>query len=193
MSCLITLESFRVYSGATVSSEDGRITAIIEGVSDLVSRYTHRDFEFNAYDEAFDIWDYDIDVVKVRNFPIVSVVGLTDDGNLIASSKYKIYKREGVIALKERTYISQYYRRDHFFTKGYQTVEVSYWGGHEIIPDSLQLAVKMASNRLYNEIGSEDMLSEKIGAYQYTKKTMSPEEFFTPTEKLILNLYKPIT
>jgi len=189
----VTLESFRVYSGVTISSEDGRITAVIEGVSDLVSKYIHRDLEFNAFDEYFDIEDFDVDTIKVRNFPIVSVVGLTDNGNLVDISKYKVYKREGVIVLKERTYVSQYYRNHDFFTKGAQTVSVSYWGGFELIPDSLQLAVKMASNRLYSEIGNEDMLSEKIGDYQYTKKTLNPEEFFTSTEKLILNLYKPIT
>src|SRR3989304_8183218 len=142
MSCLVTLESFRVYSGVTISSEDGRITAVIEGVSDLVSKYIHRDLEFNAFDEYFDIEDFDVDTIKVRNFPIVSVVGLTDNGNLVDISKYKVYKREGVIVLKERTYVSQYYRNHDFFTKGAQTVSVSYWGGFELIPDSLQLAVK---------------------------------------------------
>lgn len=192
MSCLVTIESFRAYSGISVISEDSKITGIIEGVSDMVSRYCHRDFGFNAFDENFDIWDFDEDTIHVRNYPIVSVVGLTDDGNLVDPTNYKVYKKEGIISLKERTYVSQYYRRDHFFTKGHQTVEVSYWGGHELIPDSLQLAVKMVSNRIYNDVGSEEMLSEKIGGYSYTKKILNPDEFFTPTERLLLNIHRKI-
>lgn len=193
MVMLTGLETFKTYAGITGTSEDGKITAIIEGVSDVIEKYCHRQFSYGSYDQKWDIWDFDEDTVQVDNWPIISVVALTDNGTAVSSDKYHIYKKEGIISLVEQTYISQHYRRDQYFTRGHRMVSATYFGGYQDIPNALQLATKMVVSRLYNNSGKEEMESESIGDYKYVKAKVDPDTFFLPQEKAFIDLFKAIT
>lgn len=186
---ITTLAAFKTYAGITNTTDDSQLSALLGGISDLVERYCHRKFSHNVFSEKFDVWNTDEDTIQVRNPPIVSVVALTDDGALVTSDKYVIYNDEGIISIKDDTFISQSYTRDRFFTKGKRTVHVTYWGAYEEIPDSLSLVVHMATNRLRKRIGKEDKLSEKIGDYAYTRSN-DPEGFFLPTEQVLLDMHR---
>ncbi len=147
---LVTLTNFKTYAGITVTTDDSRITLILNGVSDFINRFTHRELGWATFDEEIDIPTRHEESIRLENFPVTSVIALTDDGNLVVNTDYVLYE-EGFITLKERVNISHRFTRDRYFTKGPQKVEISYQAGYQTVPDSLQLVNFMVTNRFLNK------------------------------------------
>ena len=191
MVMLVGLDAFKSYAGITntTGAEDENITAIIEGISDAVEKHCHRQFSYGSYDQYWDIQEWDETSVQVDNPPLVSVVALTDNGTLVSTDKYHVYTGKSKIALIEQTYISQHYRRDQYFTRGYRKVVATYYGGFQDIPKSIQLIAKRITSRIYNSAGKEEMESETIGDYKYVRAKMDPESLFLAEDRMLMSLY----
>lgn len=194
---IVSLADFKTYAGITGTDDDAQATLILDGISDLISRACHRRFEFGSYFETKNI-DFDfIDSIEVRNPPIVSVIALTDNNTLLASTKFEIFKDEGVITLKENINSPRYYYDvGPYFTKGVGTVQIGYFGGFQDMPKTLSLFVSMVTNRIFNRVGSESKVSETIGNYSYKLSdigSQDPEKVFTPEELLMFNMFTKLT
>jgi hypothetical protein len=194
---IVTLAQYKTYAGITGTDDDAQLTVILEGASDLIARACHRRFEFGSYFETVNIDFEFIDTVEVRNPPIVSIIALTDNNTLLASSKFEVFKDEGVITLKENINTPRYHHDvGPYFTKGVGIVQIGYFGGFQDMPASLQLLVNMFTNRIFDRVGRESIVSESIGDYSYKLSDLGsqdPEDVFNSQELLIFRMFTKMT
>ena len=113
--------------------------------------------------EIFDIETTRERCIQLKEFPVWSVAGLSDVSLPITSDLYKVYPAIGEICLE-----------GSYFTKGLQTVEVTYLAGYtpiSDIPKSLRGACQREVSSRFRSREDEDLNYEKIGDYAYRKDT----------------------
>jgi len=140
---------------------------VLQGMLEDVTRdfQDYMDYWMFLYNwtEIFDIETTQERCIQLKEWPVWSVAGLSDAGLSVTSDLYKLYSPIGEICLDES-----------YFTKGLQTVEVTYLAGYtpiSDIPKSIRGACQREVSSRFNSRGDEDLNYEKIGDYAYRKDT----------------------
>jgi len=141
--------------------------AVLQGILEDVTRdfQDYMDYWMFLYNwtEIFDIETTQERCIQLKEWPVWSVAGLSDAGLSITSDLYKLYSPIGEICLE-----------GSFFTKGLQTVEITYQAGYtpiSDIPKSLRGACQREVSSRFRSREDEDLSYEKIGDYAYRKDT----------------------
>jgi len=155
---LVTLEEARGYLSLAAGVADTLLTTLIANYSGVVNTFCGRDFELANYSEDLDVEGETEQSVKLSNLPIVSVAALTDNGSLVDTDEYHVYK-QGRISLE-----------NDYFTEGFKKVSVSYVAGFTPVPAEIKLATcKLIAIDYYTPGKKKGFVSEKIGDYSYRR------------------------
>jgi len=158
------LSETKLFMGLSDTTEhDEVLQDLLEEVTSDFQNYMDRYIFVNDWEEKFDIETKEELCIQLKEFPVVSVAGLTDSSLELTSDDYLIYPEIGHIRLD-----------GYYFTKGPQSVEISYRAGYlpECVPAKLRGACKKAVQRRFNEIGEGNLSYEKIGDYAYRKASL---------------------
>lgn len=157
---------------STNTDYDSLLNRWREEVSDYLRTRTGLDFNLNTYNEKIDIEHDNLDSIVVSQFPVNSVVALTNDGVIIDSDDYYI-KRDMVRAFNQQWnpgIVSLKWDSDPIhFTRGPQKVEICYTAGFSPIPDDIKNAVTMEISTMFEMRNKLGIDSERIGGYSYTR------------------------
>lgn len=178
---LVTLAEVRGYLSLAAGVADTTLQMLITNYSGVVNNFCGRDFEIKSFYEEVDIEGATEQSIKLSNLPIVSVVALTDNGSLVASDDYHVY-RQGRISLES-----------DYFTEGFKKVSVSYVAGFTPVPADIKLAVEKLISIDYKTGKRRGFVAEKIGDYSYRMPDMSRSAGFPPEVEQTLRQYKIIT
>ena len=178
---LVTLPEVRGYLSLSAGVADTSLQTLITNYSGVVNNFCGRDFELKSFYEEVDIEGTTEQSIKLSSSPLVSVVALTDNGSLIASDDYHVY-RQGRISLEA-----------DYFTEGFKKVSVSYVAGFTPVPADIKLAVNKLISIDYKTGKRRGFLSEKIGDYSYRMPDTSRSVGFPPSIEQTLRQYKIIT
>lgn len=140
---------------------------VLQGILEDVTRdfQDYMDYWMFLYNwtEIFDIETTQERCIQLKEWPVWSVAGLSDVSLPVTSDLYKLYPAVGQICLEES-----------YFTKGLQTVEVTYLAGYtpiSDIPKSIRGACQREVSSRFRSREDEDLNYEKIGDYAYRKDT----------------------
>lgn len=161
---LTSLENVKLFLGITNTDDDVLLGEILEGVSDAIETDLRRAIALGTYSEKFDIDDDYTDELNLRNYPVNSIVALTDNGVLLTENTQYYWTEQGYIRhLPKTSRVEEF----GYFTVGAQKVEVTYVAGYEPIPDDVQLITKKIVAQVYGSEDSGPYQREKIGDYSY--------------------------
>lgn len=152
--------------------------------------------------EFYDIDKEGQDSVILEHYPVIEVIYVEDDGEVVPKTDYMLYEKDGIVALRVDTVLNALFDTP-YFTKGRQTVEVKYKYGHVEVPQEIQevcalMAADLALGKLKKEISEIEVEGEKIGEYSvdYTKVKYTLEKKIKDdlkrAKKEILDKYKTI-
>lgn len=178
---LVTLTEVRGYLSLSAGVADTTLQTLITNYCGVVNNFCGRDFEEKSYYEEVDIEGATEQSIKLSNVPIASVVALTDNGSLVDSDDYHVY-RQGRISLES-----------DYFTEGFKKVAVSYVAGFTPVPADIKLAVNKLISIDYKTGKRRGFVAEKIGDYSYRMPDMSRSAGFPPDVEQTLRIYKIIT
>ncbi|GAI84751.1 unnamed protein product, partial [marine sediment metagenome] len=147
---------------AGITEHDVVFQDLLEEVTSDFQNYMDRYIFINDWTEKFDIETKKEACIQLKEFPVRSVAGLTDADLAIASGDYIVYPETGQVCLD-----------DSYFTKGRQTVEISYRAGYSVscIPEKLRGACKKEVGERFFGREAGDLSYEKIGDYAYRRDT----------------------
>lgn len=158
------LSETKAYMGfAGVTTHDAVLQGILEDVTSDFQDYMDYWMFIHNWTENFDIETTQEKCIQLKESPVWSVAGLTDAGLSINSDLYELYPVVGQICLEES-----------YFSKGLQTVEVTYRAGYtpiSNIPKSLRGACQREVSSRFRSREDEDLSYEKIGDYAYRRDT----------------------
>lgn len=155
------LSETKIYLGfAGISEHDVLLQSMLEEITSDFQNYMDRYIFVDNWAEKFDIETKEESCIQLKEFPIVSVSGLSDSSLALTSDDYLIYPEIGHICLD-----------GYYFTKGRQTVEISYRAGYlpACVPPKLRGAFKKAVKLRFDGIEEGNLSYEKIGDYAYRK------------------------
>lgn len=197
MTDLITLAEYKEYKDITNPNRDGRFTALISRVSDLIEHYCNRKFTLYAGSgNAKTEWhDGKTDIIYLKEFPVIVVesVKTSTDGGITqitlteASSGndgYFVDIEEGIIfsQIKNKKFVPSY-------NTPYRSLEVTYQAGYQEdeIPQDLKLAALDLVD--YYEGGEKDPTKSLMGA-SIENPLPYIANSFPPHIRRILDLYR---
>jgi len=163
------------------TSFDNLLTDLIESVEAQIKRFCNREFLKSTFSEKFDILYPNEDTLLLKEFPVHSVIALTDSGILIDPARYKIYPNDGILRLDNGN-----------FSRGRQVVEITYVAGYTPgqIPADLQLACYKTVAFEFDNRRTSGLISEKIGDYSYKKADVKLNFGFPPEVLEILQNFR---
>jgi hypothetical protein len=178
---IITLTDFKAWAGITNNDDDNRINTLIDATTGIIEDYTRRTWgEIATYTQYFDIDDDYRQLLMVDHYPIVTVISVTDDDNLIDPSEYNVHEAQGTIR----------YDDDEYWTKGPKKVVVVYTAGSETIPETLKMACRMQVKYFLDHRDDQGVANEKMGNYSVTYK--ENDGMLLPTVKKLLDLHRKL-
>lgn len=174
----VTLEEVKEFLQIQGTSDDDALTFLLEPSTDIIQKYCERVFLQDSFCDKFSIETDTVDTVLLKQYPVTSVVAVSDDGSAVPSSDYYI-SSEGRLRLDNGCY----------FTKGVDTVQVTYVAGYVLtdLPQSLKWACAQIVHDLYNNRFAS-MASEKIEGYSYKQAA----SFLRPVVKMILDQFRRV-
>ncbi len=110
--------------------------------------------------------------IFLRNFPIISVTSVTDDGTVISSNDYYKYDDTGRLSLKSGSW-----------SVGRQTLSIVYQGGYANVPaDLIQWCVSVVGAMFQNR-NNNNVIRETVGTItvEYVSDFISKNEFLRDT------------
>lgn len=157
------LTTCKLYLGlAGITEHDVLLQEMIEEVTSDFQNYMDRYFFMNIWSEKFDIETGDQACVQLKEYPLALITNVTDAGLSITAADYLSYSGTGQICLD-----------GYYFSKGRQTVEISYWAGYAPanVPKKLRGACREEVARRFRAKDSGDLAYEKIGDYAYRTRS----------------------
>lgn len=128
---MVTLDELKTFLKITDTSEDARLTQILDGVINATKRYCGREFTQDTYTERVDFYS---GICAVRETPVTDVTEiLTLEGTTLTLSTFS---ESGVIEIEE------YYDG---------RAKVTYTGGYATAPDDLKLAILRWCEYIYSK------------------------------------------
>lgn len=174
---------------AGVTEHDVLLQTLLEEVTSDFQNYMDRWIFINDWYEKFDIEvGQQQRCIQLKEYPIVSISGLSDASLALTEDDYLVYEETGQVCLNE-----------FYFSKGLQSVEISYRAGYSpgCVPPKLALACKEEVYRRFGggDPGAGDISYEKIGDYAYRKNTYTDTAKwrtygFSPRVRRILDYFR---
>jgi len=159
---LVTLEELkkRLKISSSDSTYDDLLNSIITGASSLITTYCGRDFVgTTTTTEYFDIDSAHTSLIRLSYIPVIEVIEVVDNGDIIDEDYYYVYKEVGIIKTDPDEFV---------FTEGLQTIEVTYSYGYESVPDAIKEVALVLCCSMFNKAGSEGISAESMGDYSVT-------------------------
>ena len=155
---LTSLDKVKEFLGLTDTSQDSLLGTLLDGVSDAIETDCRRAIALGTYSEKLDILEDYTEDFMVANYPVRSVVALTDNGTLMVDVTNYYWETQGYF---------HRYPEDYYWTTGLRKVEITYTAGYATIPDDIQLLAQKLVAQVYNSLGTGGFESERIGDYSY--------------------------
>jgi len=153
------------------STYDNVLNDIIPQVGEMIESFCGRIFAIKYNSEKIDIKIANNDSFKVKQYPIQSVVALTDNDNSVASTEFLVYGSEGVIKSKNLSSKTQYQNTGYnysYWTEGRQMIDIDYYSGFLEIPQGVQLAAKELIASIFYGRKYSGFKSGKIGGFSFS-------------------------
>ncbi len=148
---------------AGITTYDVILQEILEEITGDFQEYMDYWVFINNWSEVFDIETTQERCIQLKEYPVWSIAGLSDSDLAVTSDLYHLYPEVGQICLEES-----------FFSRGLQTVEVTYRAGYtpiSDIPKSLRGACHREVVSRFVSREDVDLSYEKIGDYAYRRDT----------------------
>jgi len=158
--------------GNVAGTTQDLIVDLINRGSKIIESYCNRTFAAFTYTEEIDVNDEFMDTLILKQYPIISVVALTDYTTVVESNYYVVYADDGIVKLS--SLYESLYGYNKYFTQGYQYAKITYRAGYEAMPQDLGQACIELVQFLYNERTDTGFESEKIGDYSYRRRGRDP-------------------
>ena len=197
MPSFVTLTDVKLFLGITGTSEDVLLNSLIPAVSATINTICGRALELGTYAETFDVPDSIQDSLMPLNYPILSVVAITDNGTALTVGTEVVIERTKMLVLLLGAGGAIRARGDilvqsgPFFTSGRQTIQMTYSAGHEPIPKDLKLLTNKVIGGVFNSKDQGNFKSERIGDYSYT--VLSNMLVGDPILEQVLKNYKRVS
>ena len=171
-----TKEKVAAYLGVTAGDiEDDWLAWTTE----YISWYTCQKFCIATVTEKYDVDNNGESVLMLDNYPILDLLELKNDSIVMNLNDIAVYNDEGFLKIKENFITrSSTVLETGFFTRGRQTIEVTYKYGHTSTPKQIEwaatvLASSIAARSLTQSgtISAGDVIEEEIGEYRRRKST----------------------
>lgn len=132
-STIVTLNDMKSFLGipSTQTGKDTLLENLLDSYNDMIEDYLGVTCINSSYTEVYD--GDGADTLFVKHYPIVSVTSLSIDGDIISSSDYKIYSKEGYIRYTEGV-----------FTKDFKNVSIIYTAGYGASANDVSNVLKLA-------------------------------------------------
>jgi len=159
------------------ASKDVAITADIPRVTAIFNRALDRDLRETVYTEVRD--GTDSRSIRLYNYPIISITSIKEDDISVDLESIATYLIEGIIKIKSVTDDTpRIYRSLPLFTRGDRNYEIIYTAGYTTIPAEVNFAAILMVGYIVNNptVVSSEIISEKIGNYQYRKDPNAVKE-----------------
>ena len=136
---LVTRNEYKTYIGINGTEQDSSIDSLISKISELVKSYCRRTFVDYVNEIKTEYFNGDIQRIYLQEYPVIQVLSVensTDYGqnytDLVEYTDYALDKETDSIVTLSSTLKFPYY------INGYK---VNYYGGYEVLPEDLKLAV----------------------------------------------------
>ena len=164
---LTTLKTYLDIDGDD-TTYDNVLNDIIPQIGEMIESFCGRVFAYKYNSEKVDIKNAFNDTFRVKQFPIQSVVALTDNDTLKASTEYFVYEDTGVIKSKNIQTLKSTSYRGYYWTEGRQMVDIDYYSGYLEIPQGIQLAAKELAATIFYGRKYSGFKSGKIGGFSFS-------------------------
>ena len=167
MADLTTAAKVKEFMGITHSDWDALIASLITRMSSFIEDYCGVPFSSTDYtDERYDGLEFNGGVLRLKNYPIISVASLYDDTSrdfqsdaLIATDDYVWYADEGVVRMVD----------GGVFNEGEQNIKITYTAGYTEVPSAIdQVCIELVTAKLKDRGMSGLVQSEKLGRWSVT-------------------------
>lgn len=156
----------------------------LDWASRYIDTYTCQKFCNLTVTEKYDIEKGGQDYLFLDHEPLLEVIELKDDGTVVDSTDYLVYKDEAMIQFAD-DYILNILQVGAF-TKGRQKVEVTYKYGYTAVPKEIEwaatvltAAIGIASLTQSGSITVGDVVEEEIGEYRVKRSESSSSTSFS--------------
>ncbi len=184
---LVALQDVKDFLTISGSTEDSKLTYLINEVSRWIASFCGRNFVSTTYTEYYD--GTGTDELMLKNYPIISVTSLHDDparvfGSNVAKSvaaDVLVYKNTGTLKL---------WNKEGAFQVGVANVKVVYVAGYAPIPAEIQMACKRLIAVLYLRQTNRNFDIQSQTVQQQTTSYLISD--MPPNVKAILNGYRKL-
>lgn len=177
-----TLTEVKAHFGISGSTQDAVITAALPRVTALFNAALDRDLRQTDYTEDSD--GLGSPFLFLAQKPIITITSIKEDGTLIDSDDYVIYRSAGYIKLTSsfeivRGFVGVFPRGDlnieAIYTAGYK-LEGAPTGNEVALPDDVIIAAILMVGFIIKHPVVTNFTSERIGNYTYRKGAGAAEE-----------------
>jgi hypothetical protein len=137
-----------------------------------------------SYSETLDVENDGCDRLRLSAYPIVSITGITDDGDVVLSADYYLHRSKRWVVLKGDS---------SRFSQGKQMVVVGYTAGWSTIPAPVEHALTLTAAFHFNRAPKMGMDSERIGAYSIALAKGESQPLPMDAEVLLAEHFSPVT
>jgi hypothetical protein len=189
MLALITLQQLKDHLGISGSSEDTKLTNIVNAVDTFVQTYTHRNLELASYSDI--IMDgTGTNALILDDFPLDSVWSIFENNELIEEVDYDDRTESGTAGYWIADYSNSIIYNSDCWGRGRGILKVSYSAGYNPIPSDLYLACLRIGEYFYSTHGRTGVVSEGLGSYSYrlSNDLASMGGFLTIPDIVVVNI-----
>lgn len=183
---LITLAEFKAYTGITGNAQDAAINVVIPRISELIKNFCRRRF-IDYVDEAkVETFNGGIDKVYLREYPVLSVVGVETSDDYGQNYTDMIEYTDYVWNIEDDSILTL--DGSGSFPKKPNGYRVAYYAGYDPLPEDIKLAAfDLTSYYLKNEAVTHLVRSPSSSIMQLEYITTAT---FPVHIARVLNLYK---
>lgn len=162
------------------SAEKLKVDAILYAGTELIEKYCNRTFALTTYTSEKHSGDGHNELY-VKNVPLVSVTSVvvrwgdtTEDDDTYTSNYFEIDVATGRISFSDFNVTgTDTLTSPGCFEIGFNNLFVTYVAGFATVPAPVQVVLADFVLRVYNDLGENEIESEKLGNYFYKTKSSS--------------------
>ena len=184
---LVTRNEYKTYIGINGTEQDSSIDSLVSKISELVKNYCRRTFVDYVNEIKTEYFNGDIQRIYLQEYPVIQVLSVensVDYGqnytDLVEYTDYALDKETDSIVTLSSTLKFPYY------INGYK---VNYYGGYEVVPEDLKLAIfDLITYYLKNDAVIKNL---RVPTTQVMQLEYGPNATNFPSHiARVLNLYK---
>lgn len=140
---LVSLDEMKTYLGISSSSYDDFLIQQGKIISDAVEAYCRRKFKPATYTQTFYCDNNHMSsVINLFAWPVIGVTSISQDGDTVDTSEYRVHKPTGTI-----------FKKNGYFFSAEETV-IIYEAGFESVPNPVKSSVLTLIQERYNKKAS---------------------------------------